>query len=193
MENLLKILYIGRSSEGIDELRTNSDVSVIHKSNTLEAVNYLKSENLPDAVISETYLSGGDGFEMNKWIRERPEFDRVTFILISYEFKEELFKTAFLSRIDDFFVLPFPTADSIVSRIRFLVEFRNKYSLVSYVNTDNLDTKYKMPVSKRVFDLLVACSALIVLSPILLLIIIAIRPFCPVARPDRKADALLSC
>jgi len=175
MENLLKILYIGRSSEGIDELRTNSDVSVIHKSNTLEAVNYLKSGNLPDAVISETYLSGGDGFEMNKWIRERPEFDRVTFILISYEFKEELFKTAFLSRIDDFFVLPLPVADSIVSRIRFLVEFRNKYSLVSYVNNDNLDTKYKMPFSKRMFDLLVACSALIVLSPILLLIIIAIR------------------
>ena len=112
MENLLKILYIGRSSEGIDELRTNSTVTVIHKSNTLEAVNYLKSGNLPDAVISETFLSGGDGLEMNKWMRERPEYDRVAFILISYEFKEDLFKTAFLSRIDDFFVLPLPPVDT---------------------------------------------------------------------------------
>jgi lipopolysaccharide/colanic/teichoic acid biosynthesis glycosyltransferase len=175
MVNSLKILYIGRSPEGIDELSTNPDVSVVHKSNTLEAVNYLKSGNIPDAVISETYLSGGDGLEMNKWIRERPEFDRIAFILISYEFKEELFKIAFKNRIDDFFVFPLPPANSIVGRIRFLVEFRNKYSVVTYVNTDNLDIKYKMPISKRLFDLLAACAALIVLSPILLIIVIAIR------------------
>lgn len=174
MENLLNILYIGRSTEGINELRSHSDVSVIHKSNTLEAVNYLKQGNMPQAVISEIYLSGGDGIQMHKWIRERPEFDRVAFILISYEFKEELFKTAFNERIDDFFVLPFSSAESIVGRIRFLVEYRNKYSLVSYVNT-NQDIKYSMPVSKRLFDLFVAISALIVLSPILLLIVIAIR------------------
>jgi len=175
MENLLKILYIGRSTEDIDELRTHSDVSVIHASNALEAVNYLKTGNTPDAIISEMFLSGGNGIEMHRWIRERAEFDRVVFILVSYEFKEELIKTAFKHRIDDFFVLPLPSAKNIVGRIKFLVEFRNKYSVVSYVTTDNHDIKYKMPYSKRLFDLLVACSALIVLSPILLLIVIAIR------------------
>lgn len=175
MENLLKILYIGRSSDGIDELRAHADLAVMHKSNTLEAVNYLKAGNKPDAIIAEMYLSGGDGLEMNKWIRERPEFDRVAFILVSYEFKEELFKLAFNTRIDDFFVLPFPSAGSIVGRIRFLVEYRNKYSLVTYVNTDIQDIKYSMPVSKRLFDLFTATFALIVLSPILLLITLAIR------------------
>ena len=175
MENLLNILYIGRSMEGINELRSHADISVVHKSNTLEAVNYLKTGNKPDAVISEIYLSGGDGIEMHKWIRERAEFDRIAFILISYEFKDELFKTAFNERIDDFFVLPLVSAEGIVGRIRFLVEYRNKYSLVSYVNTDNQDVKYSMPISKRLFDLLVAVSALLVLSPILLLIVIAIR------------------
>ena len=174
MENLLKILYIGRSTEGINDLRVHLDVSVIHKSNTLEAVNYLKSGTNPDAVLSELTLSGGDGLTMHQWIRERPEYDRVAFILISYEFKEELFKTAFANRIDDFFVLPLPSAESIVGRVRFLVDYRNKYSLVSYVNTAS-DIKYAMPLSKRMFDLLVAISALIVLSPILLLIVLAIR------------------
>jgi len=175
MENLLNILYIGRSAEGINELRSHSEVSVIHKSNMLEALNYLKSGSHPEAVISEIYLSGGDGIEMHQWIRERPEFDRVAFILTSYEFKEELFRTAFNQRMDDFFVLPFASAESIVGRIRFLVEFRNKYSLVSYVNTNIQDIGYSMPLSKRLFDLLIAVSALIVLSPILLLIVIAIR------------------
>lgn len=172
---MLKILYIGRSSGGIRELQTNSDVSVVHKSNALEAVNYLKSGNKPDAVISEMFLSGGNGLEMHQWIRERSEFDRVAFILISYEFKEELIKTAFTNRIDDFFVLPLPSSENIVGRIKFLVEFRNKYSLVSYVNTNIQDVRYIMPFSKRLFDLLVSISALIVLSPILLLIVIAIR------------------
>ena len=174
MENLLKILYIGRSTEDINELRTHPDVSVISKSNAQEAINYLKSGNIPDAIISEMILSGGEGLEMNQWIRDRPEFDRVAFILVSYEFKEELFKTAFTNRIDDFFVLPLPSSASIVGRIKFLVEFRNKYSLVSYVDT-NQDMKYAMPLSKRLFDLLVAITALILLSPVLLLIVIAIR------------------
>ena len=175
MENLIKILYIGRSTADINDLRTHPDVSVVHKSNSLEAINYLKSGNKPNAVISEMILSGGDGLEMNQWIRERPEFDRVAYILVSYEFKDELIKTAFTKRIDDFFVLPLRSAESVVGRIKFLIDFRNKYSLVSYVNTDNQDIKYVMPLSKRLFDLLVAITALIFLSPILLLIVIAIR------------------
>jgi len=175
MENLLKILYIGRSAEGINGLRTHTDVSVIHKSNALEAVNYLKSGNIPDAILSELAISGGDGFEMHQWLRDRPEFDRVAFVLVEYEFKEDLFKKAFVNRFDDYFVLPLPSSENIVGRIKFLVEFRNKYSLVPFVNTNLQDIKYVMPLSKRMFDLLVAISALIVLSPILLLIVMAIR------------------
>jgi lipopolysaccharide/colanic/teichoic acid biosynthesis glycosyltransferase len=175
MENLLEILYIGRSTEGINDLRTQPDVSVIHKSNALEAVNYLKSGKIPDAILSELAISGGDGFEMHQWLRDRPEYDRVAFLLVNYEFKEDLFKKAFTNRVDDFFVLPLPSAEKMVGRIRFLVEFRNKYSLVRFVNGNLQDVKYAMPLSKRMFDLLVAISALIVLSPILLLIVLAIR------------------
>jgi len=175
MENLLKILYIGRSPEGINGLRTHNDVSVIHKSNALEAINYLKSGNIPDAVLSELAISGGDGFEMHQWLRDRPEYDRVAFVLVEYEFKEDLFKKAFANRFDDYFVLPLPSSENIVGRIKFLVEFRNKYSLVPFVNANLQDIKYVMPLSKRMFDLLVAISALIVLSPILLLIVMAIR------------------
>ena len=175
MEKLLKVLYIGRSTQNIEDLRLHSGISVIHLSNMLEAVNYLKMQANPDAVITENYLSGGSGIEMHEWIRERTEFDKVAFILVSYEFKDELFKTAFDSRIDDYYVLPLPSAESMVSRIQFLIDFRNKYSLNSYVSIINQDIKYKMPISKRVFDVLVAGMALLVLSPILLLVVIAIR------------------
>ena len=175
MEKLIKILYIGWSTSGIDELRSHTEISVVQKSNALEAVNYLKSGNIPDAVISEMVLSGGDGLGMHQWLRDRPEFDKIAFILISHEFREQLIRTAFETKIDDFFVLPLPKAESMVGRIRFLVDFRTKYPHTSNEISDIKEIKYKMPLSKRLFDLLVAISALIVLSPILLLIVIAIR------------------
>lgn len=175
MDKLLKVLYIGRSTQNIEELRSHSGVSVIQLSNMQEAVNYLEKEGHPDAVISENYLSGGSGFMLHEWIRERPEFNKVAFILVSYEFKDELFKTAFESRIDDYYVLPLPSAESMVGRIRFLIGYRNKYSLDSSERIINQDIKYKMPTSKRLFDVVMASMALIVLSPILLLVVIAIR------------------
>ena len=174
MEKTLTILYIGRSHENIQEFKKYPEIAIIHCLNTLEAVNCLKNDGTPHAVVSEVRLSGGSGFEMHEWLRERSEFDKIAFILVSYEFREELFKTAFEKRVDDFYVLPLPDINSLVSRINFLVEFRNKYAITSYV-ADNKDLKYKMPLSKRMFDLFVAFSALVALSPLLLIVIIAIR------------------
>jgi len=175
METKIEILYIGRLSENISVLLDQPEVTVKQCPNALEAINYLKSGQKPDVVISDFYLSGGSGMEMHDWLRERRVFDRVSFILLSYEFKEESFKMAFNTRIDDFFVLPLPSAESMVSRLRFLVEFRNKYSISIFDKINKQDQKYEMPFSKRLFDLVVAISALICLSPILLLVVIAIR------------------
>ncbi len=175
METKISILYIGRLSENIGILYNHPEVTVIQCSNALEAINHLKSGQKPDVVISDIYLSGGSGTQMHEWLRERHDFDRVSFILLSYEFKEEVFKAAFSTRVDDFFVLPLESAESLISRIRFLVEYRHKYSISTYDKIKEQDLKYEMPLSKRMFDLFVAILALIVLSPILLIVVLAIR------------------
>jgi len=175
MDTRISILYLGHASETVSSLEGHPDVSVIQCANALEAIRYLKSEQKPDVVISNFFLAGGSGIEIHEWLRERVEFDRVAFILLSHEFKEDIFKMALETRIDDYFVLPLPSAESMISRIRFLVEFRNKYSISTYDKVKKQDQKYVMPLSKRAFDLFVAISALICLSPILLLVIIAIR------------------
>lgn len=175
MDRRISILYIGHQSETVSQLEAHPDVSIIQCTNALEAMRYLKAEQKPEVVISNYYLSGGSGIEIHNWLRERVEFDRVAFILLSHEFREEVFKMAFESRMDDYFVLPLPDAESMVSRIRFLVEYRNKYSITPFSSLQKQDLKYEMPLSKRAFDLFVAISALLCLSPILLLIVIAIR------------------
>ena len=174
MEEKLNILFIGRLSKNLRGLVNHPEINVKHCPNALEATNYLKSGQKPDAIISEINLSGGNGFEMHEWLRGRPEFDRVSFILIAHEFKEEVFKTAFNTLIDDLFILPLPSEESMISRIRFLVNYRNKYSVSSYYQLKKQDIKYEMPLSKRMFDLFVAISALLVLSPVLLIVAMAI-------------------
>lgn len=173
MKNIINILFIGNSAETIGLLMNNSTISLVTAENILKAENFLKSEENIDAVICETVVPGGDGFNMFDWVRNHPKFDIVPFILVSQDFNVEIYKTAFNKRIDDFYVTPLLPAEDLVSRIQFLCNFRNK--TIHPVSEEFRDKKYKMPFSKRLFDVVVAGTALILLSPLLLTIMLAIR------------------
>lgn len=173
MEKALRIVYVGTSTETMDLLRAESSISLTVHTNLLTAENYLSSGQVPDAILCEMVLSGGDGLQMHEWVRQIATLNHVSFILMTYEFKEDLYKEAFNKHIDDYFVIPLKSAADIVGRIEYLTEYRKK---IVYPD-ENLDTEitYHMPVSKRVFDVVMASGALIALSPLLLLVIIAIR------------------
>ena len=173
MENKVSILYIGGSSEVVDILGSYDGIVLTAVGNLQAAEIYLKTGQLPDAILSEQFLSGGNGIELHDKIRLNPVFNQVAFILLSHEFREELFRTAFSKRIDDFYVLPIPPAESIAGRVAFLSSYHRKYPVSGPEVIEEIT--YKMPLSKRIFDVLLASTALIFLSPILLLVIIAIR------------------
>ena len=175
MEKILEVLYLGRSSQNIEDLIDHPEVHLKLCANALEAIRYLQSEARPDVVISDYFISGGSGISIHEWLRERPDYDSVAFILLTHEFKEEYFRQAFITRMDDFFVLPLPSAESMIGRMKFLTEYRNKYSISTYDKIKPKDQEYIMPSSKRAFDIFVAISALICLSPVLLLVMLAIR------------------
>jgi lipopolysaccharide/colanic/teichoic acid biosynthesis glycosyltransferase len=173
MEKAIHILYIGTNQDSIRKLETDQRISFSLATNMLEAVNLLKSGQHPDAIFCESVFSGGSGFELHSYVRNTTELNKVSFILLTYEFKGKLFADAFNSRMDDFYVLPLPSAEAIIGRVQFLKEFRNKTSDTELILKK--DVNYSMPLSKRIFDVVVATAALIVLSPLLLLVVIAIR------------------
>lgn len=175
MDTRLNIMYLGRSADEISKLYGYPNVDLVHCSNALEAIRYLKSESKPNVFLCDFYLSGSSGIEIHKWLRDNPDFDNISFVLLCHEFRDEYIKTAFETRMDDFYVFPLPTAEALISRLRFLTEYRSKYAINFYKSFSSQDLKYEMPLSKRIFDLFVATSALIVLSPILLLVVLAIR------------------
>ncbi|MBK7173944.1 MAG: sugar transferase [Bacteroidales bacterium] len=174
METAIKILYLGSSIQSLRDLKADPRISIIHKVHTLEAFNYLQQNRLPDAVICDSALSGGDGLEFHSLLRKEPGFNRIPFILAAFEFKDELFRKAFTDRVDDFFVYPLPEPDQFISRIQFLIDFRKKAIPENPVR-EHKHVEYVMPTSKRLFDILVASFALVFLMPILLLVVLAIR------------------
>ena len=173
MENAINILYVGNSAVNIDPLIKSPNISVTQAENALKAENILRSEENPDVIICETIIPGGDGFQMFNWVRERPKFNEVPFIMVAPEFKEELYKKAFSQHIDDFYVTPIPSPESLTGRIEFLCQFRKKTAPATIEIPREIP--YKMPLTKRMFDVLVSFFALLFLSPILLIIVLAIR------------------
>lgn len=174
MEKAIKVLYIGSSFENIRELKADPRISISHKVHTLEAFKHLQNGSVPDVILCEAGSSGTDGLEFHSLLRKAVQHNRVAFILLAYEYKEEMFKAAFHARVDDFYVIPLPDPEKLISRMEFLVEFRKKETVDTHM-TEKRHMEYVMPASKRVFDILVASCALVCLSPILLLVVLAIR------------------
>ena len=174
MEKAIKILYIGKSFENLLDFQADSRISITQRTNALEAMKYLQRGGNPNAILCDMDIPGGNGLEVHALLRKYPQYTHVAFILLTPEFNEVLYKQAFLDKVDDFFVYPLPDLESILSRISFLSEFRSKV-LLPVMEPDEKRVEYIMPRSKRIFDILVASSALLFLSPFLILIIIAIR------------------
>lgn len=173
MEKALRLVYIGNSTETLDLLRASDRLSITTQTNKLAAENYLKSGQVPDAILCEMTLSGGDGIQMHEWVRQRADLNPVSFMLVAHEYKDDLFKEAFKRHIDDYFVIPLQQPESLVGRIEYLRDYRQK--IVPVEPELEKEITYHMPVSKRIFDIVLASGALIALSPLLLLVMVAIR------------------
>jgi lipopolysaccharide/colanic/teichoic acid biosynthesis glycosyltransferase len=173
MKTLLNILYIGNQPEYFESSSQNKTCAVTAVANNLNAVNYLKSNKHPDAVICDYNLPGQNGLFLFDWIREQPAFNSTPFILLSNEFNSGVYKTAFEKHIDDFFVTSVTPAAQLINRVEFLYNYR-KNKTNAFPASPVIEA-YRMPLSKRIFDIAVASFALLLASPFLLLIIIAIR------------------
>ena len=173
MKTSLDILYIGQNPAYFEPLKNNNAVSVSVADSTISGINHLLSGKRTDAVFCDFGLSGANGFYIHDWIREQKKFNAIPFILLSKEFRPELYKTAYEKHVDDYYVTSQHMPLGLADRIEFLCGFRKKSKKETVTETES--PVYKMPFSKRLFDIVVASTILLVLSPILLLIILAIR------------------
>ncbi|WP_147676371.1 sugar transferase [Algibacter pacificus] len=173
MKPNLNLLYIGNTLEYFNAIHEKEELSLIALKNSLEAIHHLKSKAPIDAIICNFNLPGNNGLYLFDWIRERQEFDKIPFILLSKEFSVQVYKDSFLKGVNDYYVYPITPLQNILNRIEFLCKHRDLVK--SREKPKSTEEVYKMPLSKRIFDVIVASSVLLLASPFLLIIIAAIR------------------
>jgi lipopolysaccharide/colanic/teichoic acid biosynthesis glycosyltransferase len=175
MNSILTISYIGNTPEYFAAVEQNNKWCKITVENSVKVANYLKTRQYPDAIICDYNLPGNNGMFLFDWIRKNKEFDHIPFILLSKEFNVDLYKLAFKKHIDDFYVTSVTSPQDILSRIEFLCLNKKTSMVTANTALKTPEEAYKMPLSKRVFDIFVASSVLLFASPFLLLVVLAIR------------------
>lgn len=169
----MTILYVGSSPEPYMQFTKEDNLIIITAANGLEALNILKNKNDIKAIISQYNLPGNNGVFLYDQINEDRYLSRIPFILVSKEFKNQIYKVAFNKGINDYFVSASTTAEQIIKRSKSLYLQKINNTAVNDINKQKLN--FRIPLSKRIFDIVFASSALLILSPLLLIIMLAIR------------------
>jgi len=140
----------------------------------------LNDEPMPKAIISDLYLVDGNAFGFYRKLRNNAHLQHIPFIVLTNDAtKDEKIKALKLG-IDDFYIGDYDT-HSLCDRIEFLSQFKsqkksdNADGFHQHVNLNYFVPLFKMPFMKRTVDIIISFLALVILSPLFLLIAILIK------------------
>lgn len=169
----LKVIYIGGYLNFIQQFENNPNLfNLTIAENGLAAISILQEDNSFDGIISEVFLAGMNGIEVAKMLKSKNIHYSTPFILVSPERDNKFKDVAFASVVNDFYDGKIDVND-IYTRIGFIKRFNSYY--VDAHETVSKVHEYKIPWDKRLFDILVSATALLMLSPVILLVMLAIR------------------
>jgi lipopolysaccharide/colanic/teichoic acid biosynthesis glycosyltransferase len=167
------ILYFGKILKSIIAEEFNANVNFID--NALEFNSYLNSItilNLPDIILIEVD-DNKDCFDQVSYIKSNPLLNGIIIVLVGIKENKQWRKRALELQVNDYYTFPFPF-DDFCERLNFLVKFKLiKPQLIELVQ--QLKGDYQVPVSKRLFDILVSGFALICLFPLFVIVAIIIK------------------
>lgn len=166
----IKIIYIGSTPETFNRFEKSGKFEILQLDTSVEAMNHLRSNKSIQAVIAEARLPGLDGVDAYKFLIGHNACTNIPYIVISHKDEIELQRKAFEQDIYDYYQAPI-NIERIYKRILY---FKTHTEIVPPPKTPD-NPPYKTPFIKRLFDVILAGSALLFLSPLLLVVIIAIK------------------
>ncbi|MEO1051203.1 MAG: sugar transferase [Bacteroidota bacterium] len=171
---ITKALYVGDNEHTKLKLeQLLGERGQLHvRENGLTAIAWLQSEKRPpEAIFSDMKLPGISGVELCSAIREDEGLQGVLFIICSESFDPKDTKKTRSLGVDDVFP-SLDKPDDIVKRINYLID--HKYDNHWHQDTPK-KSPYSTPLGKRLFDIAVASTVLLMISPLLLLVCLLIR------------------
>lgn len=172
-EHMVSILYIGGNFDTINQLKEKAEIFRVHVvENGLSATNFLNTSSNIDAILCEHYLPGMNSFEVFKLYKKLNILHNIPFIVLAENVAADLKIEAFQMRISDFYQGKVDV-QSIYNRINFLKRY--SHFLINNKGDKKKSNEYRIPWDKRLFDIVVSFIALLLLSPVLIIVIILIR------------------
>jgi len=131
---------------------------------------WIKSQLNIVAVISRSEIIGTSGISMYQALQSKKVPD-VPFFIHTDNLNANLRTVALKAGIADIF-LKRSAAQSIHTRLQFVI---SNWAALKKTSNTHVRVVYKLPLEKRIFDIAFSAFALLMLLPVLLLIIIAIK------------------
>lgn len=166
----INLMYIGSAPNTLGMLENSGFFSIKQKDNSIAALNYLQKFDNIDAILSEVHLPGANGINTFKLLSSYKITSTIPFVLIAHQNEPDICNVAFNTGLDDFYTCPVDV-NRIFERLKFLKDYKKR---TPHFYSQPVQP-YKTPVIKRVFDIVVASLALIVLSPLMLIVMAAIK------------------
>lgn len=168
MKNLL---YIGNTAEIKESLSERFGSSLIHVKNVVGFYNQIDQLDEVDMVISEYSLKGLKGDELFERYASILNEKKIPFVLITNRIDPEI-RAKHLRRGIIELIIRADQLAVVADKIDF---YRSMLDMRLNKSRNIQRTEYKIPLAKRIFDIVVAGTALFFISPILILTVIAIR------------------
>jgi len=183
--NTKEILVIGLEDDAFDVLNKHKNGSrnyhLTRLSSSFQAFRKISEslqndapEKQPQAILCDIDFLREDFFNLLKKLRTDKLTKNIPFITLTSRNVRLSIKEAAIHGIDDHFSLMNLKWNLITKRIEFLAQFKQEIAIES-ISVSEPFMPYSIPFKKRLFDIFFATCVLIVLSPLLLLVAIAVK------------------
>ncbi len=172
-----RIVYTGLEvSDLINiKLRDNFQISAFEQLEQLEE--FLNAQTLlttPEIIMMEVNRENSKRvFELVKKIQEKPLTCGLLIIIIALHHDDNNKAKAIELKVHDYYECPFDV-EELNQRLKFLVKFKLIKFDIQKLSVD-VKKRYKMPLYKRIFDVIISLLIILLLSPIFLLLPLLIR------------------
>ena len=180
----LEFFYIGKNSQNLDTL-IKAFESGYAAENIETAQPMLKkiieqTGNIPDIIIAEASMPESELKAFNQFIAREPAFATVPFVLDGSGLgAEELKKLRQHRFINDILLLQTYTRQSLMAKVRFLMKVKRNLLTTNFKKSVETSLRREIYsadyILKRVIDIIVSATLLLLLAPIMLLIALAIK------------------
>lgn len=172
-----RIAYTGLKASSLISIKLRDDFQVSAYDELEQLEEYLNEQTLlstPEIIMMEVNRENSRRvFELVRKIKNKPLTCGLIIIIIALYHDDHNRDKAIKLRVHDYYEYPFDV-EELDERLKFLIKFKLIKSDIQNLSVD-IKKSYKMPIQKRVFDIIVSLLMILLLLPVFLLLPLLIR------------------